>query len=89
MGAPRRSRSPGPGRKSIATDIALDKLADLAGVENIRPRRLDVLTPEAIAAFAAGFPEGVDILFNCAGVVHAGTILECTEAEWAFALIST
>jgi 2-keto-3-deoxy-L-fuconate dehydrogenase len=69
-----------------ATDIATDKLASLAGTPGITTARLDVLSPEAIRDFAAGFPESFDILFNCAGVVHAGTILECTEAEWAFAL---
>lgn len=74
------------GAKVHATDIALDKLADLAGAQNIETVRLDVRSPEAIGEFAARFPAGVDILFNCAGVVHAGTILDCTEAEWAFAL---
>ena len=69
-----------------ATDIATDKVASLAGTPGITTARLDVLSPEAIRDFAAGFPESFDILFNCAGVVHAGTILECTEAEWAFAL---
>lgn len=74
------------GVKVYATDIAADKLAALARTPGIETARLDVLSPEAIKDFAAGFPESVDILFNCAGVVHAGTILECAEAEWAFAL---
>ena len=74
------------GAKVIATDIAVDKLADLAATPNVETARLDVLSPEAIGAFAAGFPKSVDILFNCAGVVHAGTILNCTDDEWAFAL---
>jgi 2-keto-3-deoxy-L-fuconate dehydrogenase len=74
------------GAKVCATDIAADKLASLSGTPGVQTARLDVLSPKAIEEFAAGFPDGVDILFNCAGVVHAGTILECTEAEWAFAL---
>lgn len=68
-----------------ATDIAEDKLADLAGTEGIVPARLNVLKPEEIEAFAARFPDGVDILFNCAGVVHSGSILECPESDWTFA----
>jgi 2-keto-3-deoxy-L-fuconate dehydrogenase len=69
-----------------ATDIAEDRLADLAGLENVHTARLDVRSPDAITAFAGQFPAGIDILFNCAGYVHAGSILDCTEDEWAFAL---
>jgi 2-keto-3-deoxy-L-fuconate dehydrogenase len=68
-----------------ATDVAEDKLASLAEEPGITVSRLDVLSADAIAAFAAGFPQGVDVLFNCAGVVHNGTILECSEQDWAFA----
>ena len=68
-----------------ATDIAGDKLTARDGVPGVRTARLDVLSNEAITDFVGGFPEGVDILFNCAGVVHAGTILECSEADWRFA----
>lgn len=71
------------GANVYATDIAAEKLADLTGLET---SRLDVLSPADITSFASRFPKGVDILFNCAGVVHSGTILECTEAEWAFAM---
>lgn len=71
------------GAAVYATDIAQDKLADL---EVSATARLNVLAPQEIVDFAARFPQGVDILFNCAGVVHAGTILECTESDWAFAL---
>jgi len=74
------------GAKVFATDIALDKLADLRGVDGVETAELNVLSPQAISAFAAKFPQGVDILFNCAGIVHAGTILECKDEEWAFAL---
>jgi 2-keto-3-deoxy-L-fuconate dehydrogenase len=75
----------GAGAKVIATDIAADKLGPLAS-DAITVARLDVLSPEAIDAFAAQHADKVDILFNCAGVVHSGTILECSEADWKFAL---
>ncbi len=70
------------GAQVIATDIDEDKLAEVRGCAH---RRLDVTDPAAIAAFAAEVGE-VDILFNCAGFVHHGTILDCTEDEWAFAM---
>ena len=74
------------GAKVFATDIALDKLAELQGIDGIETAKLDVLSGEAIKAFAEKFPDGVDILFNCAGIVHAGAILDCKEEELAFAL---
>jgi 2-keto-3-deoxy-L-fuconate dehydrogenase len=46
-------------------------------------RKLDVLDAEAIRAFAEEIGP-VDVLFNCAGFVHAGTILDCDERDWAF-----
>jgi len=55
---------------------------DLLG---IRPRILDVTDPQAIAAAAEEIGP-VDVLFNCAGVVHSGDILTCSEREWQFAL---
>lgn len=71
------------GARVIATDVNEAKLADLkAG--NLTTRRLDVLDPEAITALAAEVGV-VDVLFNCAGFVHQGNILEATEAEWQFA----
>jgi len=67
----------------IATDMDAAKLSGLVS-EKIRTAALDVLDPAAItrAAEAAG---AVDILFNCAGFVHQGTLLEATEADWSFA----
>ena len=69
------------GARVIATDIDEEALASLKGVE---ARRLDVLDNAAVEALAHEIG-GVDILFNCAGFVHAGTILEATEEEWDFA----
>lgn len=69
------------GAKVIATDIAEDKLADLAEFDNISVQKLDVLDPKAINTFAAEC-EDVSVLFNCAGYVHHGTILECDDDDW-------
>lgn len=66
----------------IATDIdtgAVETVA--AGHETITGRGLDVLDADAIDALVASFPP-VQILVNCAGWVHDGTILECDEADW-------
>ncbi|HUG63353.1 MAG TPA: SDR family oxidoreductase [Methylomirabilota bacterium] len=71
------------GARVIATDLNAEALAGIAG-PSIETRRLDVLDPEAIAAFAAETP-APNILFNCAGFVHGGTILDCTEEDWDFA----
>jgi 2-keto-3-deoxy-L-fuconate dehydrogenase len=68
------------GARVIATDINEDLLARLVGCET---RRLDVLDPKVIIDLAAELGP-VDVLFNCAGFVHSGTILDCDEAAWAF-----
>lgn len=68
------------GARVIATDINAALLGELQGCE---VRRLDVLDPKAILDLAAELGP-VDVLFNCAGVVHSGTILDCDEAAWAF-----
>jgi 2-keto-3-deoxy-L-fuconate dehydrogenase len=72
------------GARVIATDIAAGALAPLAA-EGIETHPLDVTDPAAVAAMAAqvGAP---DILFNCAGYVHSGTILDCDEAAFDFSL---
>ena len=71
------------GARVIATDVNEVRLADLKA-PNLTTAHLDVLDLEAVtkAAAAAGT---IDILFNCAGFVHQGSILEATEAEWQFA----
>jgi 2-keto-3-deoxy-L-fuconate dehydrogenase len=71
------------GAKVIATDINAEQLASLEGVEGCTVRRLDVTDGEAIAALARELGT-IDVLFNCAGFVHAGTILECEEKDWDF-----
>jgi 2-keto-3-deoxy-L-fuconate dehydrogenase len=71
------------GARVVATDVDPAKLDGLAS-DSVRTRGLDVLDPAAIAAAAADAGP-IDILFNCAGVVHQGTLLDATEADWAFA----
>jgi 2-dehydro-3-deoxy-L-fuconate 4-dehydrogenase len=66
------------GAHVIATDVNGDGLATLAGCD---ARQLDVTDTQAIAALAA-VAGPVDILFNCAGIVHGGTVLECTTEDW-------
>jgi len=68
------------GAQVWATDIDAKKLEGLPGVQT---RALDV-TDEAAIAKLAGEVGGIDILFNCAGYVHHGTILECTPKDWDF-----
>jgi 2-keto-3-deoxy-L-fuconate dehydrogenase len=72
------------GARVIASDVNADALASLASEAGCTTLRLDVLDPAAIDA-AAKMHGPVDVLFNCAGYVHAGSVLECSEDEWAFA----
>ncbi len=71
------------GARVIATDLNEAKLAEIAG-ENVVVHRLDATQADDIARVAAAAGP-VDVLFNCAGFVHQGTILDATEAEWDFA----
>ncbi|WP_298394541.1 SDR family oxidoreductase [Sphingobium sp.] len=68
------------GARVIATDVRAEALAGLDGAE---AKALDVTNPAAVQAIAADHPD-LNILYNCAGRVHAGTILDCDEDEWAF-----
>jgi 2-keto-3-deoxy-L-fuconate dehydrogenase len=72
------------GARVIATDLNAEALASLVKESGCATLKLDVLDPAAIAA-AAKAHGPVDVLFNCAGYVHAGSVLECTEDDWAFA----
>lgn len=64
-----------------ATDLDAEAVETIGGA---RARKLDVTDAAAIAAMAEETGP-IDVLFNCAGFVHAGTILECPEADWDFA----
>lgn len=72
------------GAQVLATDLNEVTLADLAG-EGIETRVLNVRDPASIAAAVAAAGK-VDALFNCAGFVAAGTILDCDEDQWAFSM---
>ncbi|MGE3830857.1 MAG: SDR family oxidoreductase [Parvibaculaceae bacterium] len=72
------------GARVFATDIREDLLKELATeVKGVEAFTLDVLKPDEIAA-AAKRTGTVDILFNCSGFVHHGTILDCDEKSWDF-----
>lgn len=72
------------GASVLAVDINHETLATLADEgQTIEIRRLDVTDPEAILEFA-GEAGPIDVLFNCAGFVHHGTILDCSEDDWDF-----
>ncbi|KAB1590501.1 SDR family oxidoreductase [Burkholderia cepacia] len=78
------------GADVLATDIneaALVRLeadAERAG-SRLATRRLDVTDAQDVAALAAN-ERAFDVLFNCAGYVHHGSILDCDDDAWAFSL---
>jgi 2-keto-3-deoxy-L-fuconate dehydrogenase len=63
-----------------ATDLDAGKLADL---KRVKRRKLNVLSSRAVNAFAEKVG-GIDVLANCAGFVHHGTVLDCSEQDWDF-----
>ncbi|CAJ0716315.1 2-keto-3-deoxy-L-fuconate dehydrogenase [Ralstonia edaphis] len=67
------------GARVIATDLRIDALNDVP----FEVHRLDVRDTGQVNALAAELG-GIDILFNCAGFVHAGSVLECDEDAWDF-----
>ena len=73
------------GATVYATDINEPLLADLAKTSGIKTRKLDVLNDAAVASAFAAIGR-VDVLFNCAGFVHAGSILEMKDEDLDFAL---
>jgi 2-keto-3-deoxy-L-fuconate dehydrogenase len=73
------------GAQVWATDINGQLLAGYDGVERVRTATLDVLHKGAIEKLVGSLPP-LDILFNCAGFVHSGTVLQASEEEWNFAL---
>ncbi|WIY53192.1 SDR family oxidoreductase [Devosia sp. YIM 151766] len=73
------------GARVVATDINAERLAELDGMDNVSTRVLDVLSAAAVNQAVAEIGQ-IDVLFNCAGVVHSGTVLEMSEADLDFAL---
>jgi 2-keto-3-deoxy-L-fuconate dehydrogenase len=72
------------GAKVIATDLDLGKLKGLRAAER---RALDVRSTAAVEALAKEVARkygALDVLANCAGFVHHGSVLDCAEADWDF-----
>lgn len=69
------------GARVIATDVRADLLAGFAGMAGVDTRVLDVLDDAAVQSTVDAIG-GVDILFNCAGWVHQGNLLDCSIADW-------
>jgi len=67
-----------------ATDVNVEKLKELDGTPGVTTRILNVLKAADIDALVAEIGT-VDVLFNCAGIVHAGTIEQASEADLDFA----
>jgi NAD(P)-dependent dehydrogenase (short-subunit alcohol dehydrogenase family) len=72
------------GATVLATDIDAGKLAGLSGTRGVQAHRLDVLDNAAIGALARQ-TGAIDVLFNCAGFVHHGSVLDAGDEEWQFA----
>src|SRR3954449_8944793 len=69
------------GAQVWATDVNAAALSDLEGKQGIRTRVLDVTDESAIAKVAREAGD-LDVLFNCAGIVHHGSILDATPKDW-------
>jgi 2-keto-3-deoxy-L-fuconate dehydrogenase len=72
------------GAKVVATDINADALKSLADEANIETHVLDVLSEEAVSRVVSATGP-FDVLFNCAGFVHAGSILDMADKDLDFA----
>ncbi len=72
------------GAQVLATDVNPALLETYAGVANVKTATLNVLDKAAVHATVEGMAR-IDVLFNCAGVVHNGSILQANDDEWDFA----
>jgi 2-keto-3-deoxy-L-fuconate dehydrogenase len=73
------------GAKVWATDIKSGPLDELAEVAGVTTRQLDATDAQAVVKLAAEVG-AIDVLINCAGFVHHGTILDCTPEDWDFSM---
>src|SRR6266480_2204062 len=73
----------GEGAAVLATDVKPELLERFKGVSGVTTRKLDVLDDAAVVRTFEELPP-LDILFNCAGYVHQGTILDCAPKDWDF-----
>jgi 2-keto-3-deoxy-L-fuconate dehydrogenase len=69
------------GAHVVATDVNAALLAELSDIPNLETRALDVLDDDAVTR-TLGELSPLSILFNCAGYVHHGSILDCTPRDW-------
>ena len=69
------------GARVWATDVNAQQLKSIEGKDAIRTRQLDVTDEPAIARMAQEVGD-VDVVFNCAGIVHNGSILEASAKDW-------
>jgi 2-keto-3-deoxy-L-fuconate dehydrogenase len=72
------------GAQVLATDLNAQLLESYAGVANVSTQKLDVMDKAAINALIDQH-SAFDVVFNCAGFVHAGSILQATDDDWNFA----
>ncbi len=84
IGRASAERMAAEGARVIATDINADAVADLSKVDGIDARVLNVLDGDAVTALAQDLG-AVDVLFNCAGFVHSGDLLNTPEDDWDLA----
>src|SRR5476649_1023190 len=73
------------GARVWATDLNPGPLKDLDGVAGITTRQLDATDEAAVAKLAAEVG-AIDVLFNCAGYVHHGSVLDCNPKDWDFSM---
>jgi 2-keto-3-deoxy-L-fuconate dehydrogenase len=72
------------GARVIATDVDDKKLE---GIKSLKRHKLDVRATASVEALAKGIAAefgGLDVLVNCAGYVHHGSVLDCSEQDWDF-----
>ena len=72
------------GARVIATDVDDKKLE---GMKSLKRHKLDARSTESVDALAKGIATdlgGLDVLVNCAGYVHHGSVLDCSEQDWDF-----
>jgi 2-keto-3-deoxy-L-fuconate dehydrogenase len=74
----------GAGAKVIGTDVADDKLSDFKGAKRLRLDARSQESIDAVAKVVASEFGALDVLVNCAGYVHNGSILECSDKDWDF-----
>jgi 2-keto-3-deoxy-L-fuconate dehydrogenase len=73
------------GAQVWATDVNAKLLDSYDGIEGVRAVALDVMDKAGIERVISEMP-ALDVLFNCAGFVHSGTVLQASDEEWNFAL---